>query len=121
MKNKISQIPQRMMTFICLSLFAFTTLNIQPANADFNNLKYNIFINSEQMFLSGFLNHEFFSKVEILNKFKGCIYNGSNTQNNLLKYLSTAPVLMTAWLSITASFIFFINFIYPDALTFPVI
>jgi len=39
MKNKISQIPQRMMTFICLSLFAFTTLNIQPANADFNNLK----------------------------------------------------------------------------------
>ena len=41
--------------------------------------------------------------------------------NNLLKYLSTAPVLMTAWLSITASFIFFINFVYPDALTFPVI
>jgi hypothetical protein len=41
--------------------------------------------------------------------------------NNFLKYLSTAPVLMTAWLSLTSAFIFFINFIYPDALTFPVL
>jgi|TARA_B110000902_G_scaffold159521_1_gene182795 hypothetical protein len=39
--------------------------------------------------------------------------------NHFQKYLSTAPVLMTAWLSITATFIFFINFVYPDALTFP--
>jgi photosystem I subunit 9 len=39
--------------------------------------------------------------------------------NNFLKYLSTAPVLITAWLSITSGFIMFINFIYPDALTFP--
>jgi hypothetical protein len=30
------------------------------------------------------------------------------------KYLSTAPVLMTAWLSITIVFILFINFVYPD-------
>jgi photosystem I subunit 9 len=39
--------------------------------------------------------------------------------SNFLKYLSTAPVLITAWLSITAGFIIFINFIYPDALIFP--
>ena len=41
--------------------------------------------------------------------------------NDFLKYLSTAPVLMTAWLSITSTFILAMNFIYPDALTFPVI
>jgi hypothetical protein len=39
--------------------------------------------------------------------------------NDFLKYLSTAPVLMTAWLSITSTFILFMNFVYPDALTFP--
>lgn len=39
--------------------------------------------------------------------------------NNFLKYLSTAPVLLTAWLSLTIGFILFINFIYPDPLTFP--
>jgi hypothetical protein len=39
--------------------------------------------------------------------------------NDFLKYLSTAPVLLTAWLSITSAFIMFINFIYPDPLTFP--
>ena len=39
--------------------------------------------------------------------------------NNFLKYLSTAPVLMTIWLSITSGFIMFINFVYPDPLTFP--
>lgn len=39
--------------------------------------------------------------------------------NNFLKYLSTAPVLLTAWLSITAGFIMFFNFIYPDPLIFP--
>jgi len=36
-----------------------------------------------------------------------------------LKYLSTAPVLLTLWLSITSSFIMFINFVYPDPLIFP--
>jgi hypothetical protein len=39
--------------------------------------------------------------------------------NDFLKYLSTAPVLMTALLSVTSAFIMFINFVYPDALTFP--
>jgi photosystem I subunit 9 len=39
--------------------------------------------------------------------------------NYFLKYLSTAPVLMTVWLSITSGFIMFINFVYPDPLTFP--
>jgi hypothetical protein len=39
--------------------------------------------------------------------------------NDFLKYLSTAPVLMTAWLSITSAMIMAMNFIYPDALTFP--
>ena len=40
--------------------------------------------------------------------------------NFFLKYLSTAPVLLTIWLSLTSSFIMFINFIYPDPLTFPI-
>jgi len=39
--------------------------------------------------------------------------------NYFLKYLSTAPVLLTVWLSITSGFIMFINFVYPDPLTFP--
>jgi len=39
--------------------------------------------------------------------------------NDFLKYLSTAPVLMTAWLSITTVFVLFINFVYPDPLIFP--
>nr|AIM52687.1 photosystem I reaction centre subunit IX [Ochromonas sp. CCMP1393] len=38
---------------------------------------------------------------------------------DFLKYLSTAPVLMTIWLSITSGFIMFINFVYPDPLIFP--
>nr|YP_010444031.1 photosystem I subunit IX [Haramonas pauciplastida]UTE94918.1 photosystem I subunit IX [Haramonas pauciplastida] len=38
---------------------------------------------------------------------------------NLLKYLSTAPVLLTIWLSFTASFIIEINRLYPDPLIFP--
>ena len=50
---------------------------------DFNKLKYNLFINNEQLF-SSFFNHEFFSKVEILNKFKGCIYNGINGGNTVV-------------------------------------
>jgi hypothetical protein len=36
-----------------------------------------------------------------------------------LKYLSTAPVLLTALLSVTSAFIMFINYIYPDPLIFP--
>nr|AYO28242.1 photosystem I subunit IX [Synura sphagnicola] len=39
--------------------------------------------------------------------------------NFFLKYLSTAPVLLTAWLGITSAFIMFINYVYPDPLTFP--
>jgi photosystem I subunit 9 len=39
--------------------------------------------------------------------------------NDFLKYLSTAPVLLTIWLSITSGFIMFINYIYPDPLIFP--
>jgi hypothetical protein len=39
--------------------------------------------------------------------------------SDFLKYLSTAPVLITVWLSTTSAFIIFINFIYPDPLTFP--
>jgi len=38
---------------------------------------------------------------------------------DFLKYLSTAPVLLTIWLSITSAFILFINFVYPDPLIFP--
>ena len=40
----------------------------------YNKLKYKININGQQIFSDNF-NHEFFSKVEILNRFKGCIYN----------------------------------------------
>ena len=39
--------------------------------------------------------------------------------NNFLKYLSTAPVLLTIWLSLTSFFVMLINAIYPDPLTFP--
>lgn len=39
--------------------------------------------------------------------------------SDFLKFSSTAPVLMTVWLSITSGFIIFINYIYPDALIFP--
>lgn len=49
----------------------------------YNKLKYKININSQQIF-SDYFNHEFFSKVEILNRFKGCIYNGSDTHGNIL-------------------------------------
>lgn len=38
--------------------------------------------------------------------------------NNFLKYLSTAPVLLTLWLSITSAFIIFINYVYPEYLLF---
>jgi photosystem I subunit 9 len=39
--------------------------------------------------------------------------------DNFKTYLSTAPVLLTAWLSVTATFIMLINRFYPDPLTFP--
>jgi len=39
--------------------------------------------------------------------------------DNLLKYLSTAPVLLTAWMSLTAAIIILTNSLYPDALFFP--
>jgi hypothetical protein len=39
--------------------------------------------------------------------------------NDFLKYLSTAPVILTVWLSTTSAFVIFINFVYPDPLTFP--
>lgn len=41
------------------------------------------------------------------------------TMNDFLRYLSTAPVLLTVWLTITSGFVIFINFIYPDALFVP--
>ena len=37
---------------------------------------------------------------------------------NLLKYLSTAPVLLTLWMSITAGFIIEIQRYMPDTLAF---
>jgi hypothetical protein len=57
--------------------------NEQSSTIPFNKLKYNLFINSNKLF-SSFFNHEFFSKVEILNKFKGCIYNGINGSNTVV-------------------------------------
>ena len=53
------------------------------SNDNFNNLQYKLFINSQPLFTE-FFNHEFFSKIEILNKYNGCIYNGSNTGNVLI-------------------------------------
>jgi photosystem I subunit IX len=41
--------------------------------------------------------------------------------DNLLKYLSLAPVLMTGWLSLTAAIIIIANYFYPDALYFPTV
>jgi len=38
---------------------------------------------------------------------------------DLQKYLSTAPVLLTIWMTFTAGFIIEANRFYPDALTFP--
>ena len=50
---------------------------------NFNKNTYKIFINNQPLFTDPF-NHEFFSKVEILNKFKGCIYDGDNSGHNVL-------------------------------------
>jgi photosystem I subunit 9 len=40
--------------------------------------------------------------------------------DNFKTYLSTAPVLLTIWMTFTAGFIIEINRFYPDPLTFPV-
>jgi photosystem I subunit 9 len=37
---------------------------------------------------------------------------------NLLKYLSTAPVLLTAWMSLTAALIIEVQRFAPDTLSF---
>jgi photosystem I subunit 9 len=39
--------------------------------------------------------------------------------NDLKTYLSTAPVLLTAWMSFTAGLLIEMNRFYPDALYFP--
>eukprot|EP01033_Poteriospumella_lacustris_P023719 gene23719-gene16026 len=36
--------------------------------------------------------------------------------SDFLKYLSTAPVLLTVWLSITSIFVIFLNYLYPQIL-----
>lgn len=39
--------------------------------------------------------------------------------NEFKTYLSTAPVLLTAWLTFTAGLVIEVNRFYPDALYFP--
>jgi photosystem I subunit 9 len=39
--------------------------------------------------------------------------------SNFLKYLSTAPVLITAWLSLTSALVIEANRFFPDMLYFP--
>lgn len=39
--------------------------------------------------------------------------------NDLKTYLSTAPVLLTLWMSFTAGLLIEMNRFYPDALYFP--
>ena len=39
--------------------------------------------------------------------------------SNFLKYLSTAPVLLTVWLSLTAGLVIEANRVIPDMLYFP--
>lgn len=39
--------------------------------------------------------------------------------NDLKTYLSTAPVLLTVWMSFTAGILIEMNRFYPDALYFP--
>jgi hypothetical protein len=54
----------------------------------------------------------------ILFSLKKLKYSSKLIYERLLKFCSTAPVLITAWMSIFA-FIIFINFVYPDPLVFP--
>ena len=44
---------------------------------------------------------------------------GEKNMENLTKYLSTAPVLATLWMTFTAGFIIEANRFFPDALYFP--
>ena len=60
------------------SIYLYNQTNV---DIKYNKLKYKININGQQIFSDNF-NHEFFSKVEILNRFKGCIY--SDIQDNIL-------------------------------------
>ena len=46
------------------------------------------------------------------------VLSSSFRDQNFLKYLSTAPVLATAWLSFTAGFIIEIQRYMPDTLSF---
>lgn len=39
--------------------------------------------------------------------------------NSLLRYLSTAPVLLTIWLSLQATLLILINYYFPDLLFHP--
>jgi photosystem I subunit 9 len=48
------------------------------------------------------------SDLYFINRFK--------TMENFQKYLSTAPVLLTIWLTFTAGFIIEINRFFPDML-----
>jgi photosystem I subunit 9 len=48
------------------------------------------------------------SELYFINKFK--------IMENFQKYLSTAPVLLTIWLTFTAGFIIEINRFFPDML-----
>jgi len=43
-------------------------------------------------------------------------YKKFNLMENLQKYLSTAPVLLTIWMTFTAGFIIEINRFFPDML-----
>ncbi len=39
-------------------------------------------------------------------------------ENNFMKYLSTAPVVLTVWITFTAGFIIEVNRFFPDILSF---
>lgn len=39
-------------------------------------------------------------------------------ENNFMKYLSTAPVVLTIWITLTAGFIIEVNRFFPDILSF---
>ncbi len=39
-------------------------------------------------------------------------------ENNFMKYLSTAPVILTIWITFTAGFIIEVNRFFPDILSF---
>ena len=82
LKNRILQIDKLSTNHPIKQIYLYNNIDTSN-NIKFNNLKYNLSINHQQTF-SESLNHEFFSKVEILNKFKGCIYNGIKNGNTLI-------------------------------------